>query len=155
MFTLTVFLCWLRVGCVQEETLRKLFSVYGPGAAKRVPDTSEGETMATSIGMMDPAYLVSEASCRAPDVLFSVLSCPVLGYAVLYMSQRRSNTDKSIQTSEYVKSHGPISLIVTTTPSPFWAGRKEIFYWFNGYLGLSVSKVSSSPWLGKWLYYLF
>ena len=34
--------------------------------------------MSTPIGMMDPAYVVSETSCRAPDVLFSVLSCPVV-----------------------------------------------------------------------------
>ena len=40
--------------------------------------------MSTPIGMMDPAYFVSETSCRAPDVLFSVLSCPVLSSPVLF-----------------------------------------------------------------------
>ena len=83
---------------MQEETLRKLFSVYGPGAAKRVPDTSEGETMATSIGMMDPAYLVREASCRAPDVLFSVLSCPVLCCDMLCSTCRKG---EAIRTNRF------------------------------------------------------
>ena len=103
---------------MQEETLRKLYSVYGPGAAKRVPDTSEGETMATSIGMIDPAYLVSEASCRAPDVLFSVLSCrvrssPVLSCAVICCAVHVAKAKQYGQINSNVRI-----CLLYTSPSP-------------------------------------
>ena len=80
-----------------------------------------------------------------------VLSCPVLScvFAVLYCAVARAKQCGRINTNAKICKASRSDLSCChDNPLP-WAGRKEILDWLNGYLGLNISKVSSSPWLRK------